>query len=108
VLRALDGKRAGEHDVLGTLASEATDLPGARPALDWIRSMLSHGDPEARARETVDRIALLAAAAALPDTEIADLFARTRLRHRQGSMFGTSEIGRDEGRRLLERALPAA
>jgi putative acyl-CoA dehydrogenase len=108
VLRALGDKSAGGQDVLGTLGSEASGLPGARTTLDRIQSMLSRGDGEARARETVDRIALLAAAAALPNAEIADLFARTRLRDRQGSMFGTGDIGREEGRRLLERALPPA
>jgi putative acyl-CoA dehydrogenase len=108
VLRALGDKSAGGQDVLGTLGSEASGLPGARTTLDRIQSMLSRGEGEARARETVDRIALLAAAAALPNAEIADLFARTRLRDRQGSMFGTGDIGREEGRRLLERALPPA
>jgi hypothetical protein len=49
---------------------------------------------------------LLAAAAALPNAEIADLFARTRLRDRQGAMFGTGDIGQEEGRRLFERTLP--
>jgi putative acyl-CoA dehydrogenase len=108
VLRVLGGKSADDRAVLDAVGSEASRLPGARTTLDLIQSMLSRGDGEARARETVDRIALLAAAAALPNAEIADLFARTRLRDRQGSMFGTGDIGREEGRRLLERALPPA
>jgi putative acyl-CoA dehydrogenase len=109
VLRALGGK-AGEQEVLGALANEATDLPGARNALDFIGSTLSDGDAESRARAAVDRMALLAAAAALRTTAspVADLFARTRLQDCQGSMFGAGDIAGDEARRLLERASPSA
>ena len=74
-----------------------------------IRTALSSNDAEAEARPAVERIAMLAAAAALRDRtpEVADLFARAWLQDRQGRMFGTSDIGRDEARRLLQRALPA-
>jgi putative acyl-CoA dehydrogenase len=110
VLRALGGKGGGEEDVLDVLAGEANDLPAARTALDFIQRTLSHGEAEARARSAVDRIALLAATAALRSAvpEVADLFARTRLQDHRGSMLGTSEIGREVSRRLLERALPPA
>jgi hypothetical protein len=34
------------------------------------------------------------------------LFARTRLADRGGAIYGTSDIGADAARRLLEHALP--
>jgi len=40
--------------------------------------------------------------------EVANLFARTRLEHRHGAMYGTSEISDGDARRLIDRALPAA
>ncbi len=109
VLRALSRTGDGAPDVLGALASETADLPGSRMAESLIRTALSSNDAEAEARPAVERIAMLAAAAALRDRtpEVADLFARAWLQDRQGRMFGTSDIGRDEARRLLQRALPA-
>jgi putative acyl-CoA dehydrogenase len=109
VLRALSRTGDGAPDVLGALASETANLPGSRMAESLIRTALSSNDAEAKARPAVERIAMLAAAAALRDKtpEVADLFARAWLQDRQGRMFGTSDIGRDEARRLLERALPA-
>jgi len=65
---------------------------------------------EARARAAVDRLALIAAAAALRDSApppVADLFARTRLADSQRAMYGTGDIATKEVRDLLERALPA-
>src|SRR5262249_50307698 len=61
-------------------------------------------------RAAVDRLALLAAVAALRQSapEVADLFARTRLEEGHGAIYGTSEISPDNARRLIDRALPAA
>jgi putative acyl-CoA dehydrogenase len=108
VLRALGDPGNGAQDVLDALASETADLAAGRDARDFVRETLSTGEAEAKARAAVEQIARLAAAAALSDTmpEVADLFARTRLQHRQGGMLGTSDIGR-EAHRLLARALPA-
>jgi hypothetical protein len=38
--------------------------------------------------------------------EVGALFARTRLEQGHGAMYGTSRIGADEARRLIDRALP--
>jgi putative acyl-CoA dehydrogenase len=65
---------------------------------------------EAQARVAVDSLALLAAAAALAQSapEVAVLFARTRLQHGHGALYGTSEMSAEEARRMIDRALPAA
>ncbi len=105
VLRAL----AAERDVPGALAAEAADLPGARAAAEFIADTLLAGNGEARSRAAVERLALLAAAAALRRSAppaVAELFARTRLGERRGATYGTSDIGSDEARALIDRALP--
>src|SRR6516165_4004224 len=107
VLRAL-GHNA--RTALVALAEEAADLPGARAALDVIARAVAAEDAEGEARAAVDRLALLAAAAALRQSapEVAALFARTRLEESHGAMYGTSRIAADEARRLIDRALPPA
>ena len=108
VLRALARDRDAVQDVLAALAAEATDLPGAREAVDFIQRAFSGPDAEAHARASVGRLALLAAAAALRSSappEVAELFARTRLSTRHDAMYGTSDLGVSEAR-LLARALP--
>ena len=108
VLRALARDRDAALDVLDALAADATDLPGAREAVDFIQRAFSRHDSEAHARAGVGRLALLAAAAALRSSappEVAELFARTRLSARQDAMYGTSDLGVGEAR-LLDRALP--
>jgi putative acyl-CoA dehydrogenase len=110
VLRALahDGEAAGA--VLTALGEEVADLPGARAALAALERAFAAPDAEAQARAAVDRLALLAAAAALRQSapEVAALFARTRLEDRHGAMYGTSRIAPEEARRLIDRALPPA
>jgi putative acyl-CoA dehydrogenase len=94
--------------VLGALAAETADLPGAREAVDFIQRAFSAHDAEALARAGVGRLALLAAAAALQGCappEVAELFARTRLSARHDAMYGSTDLGAGEAR-LLERALP--
>jgi putative acyl-CoA dehydrogenase len=108
VLRALARDRDAALDVLDALAAEATDLPGAREAVDFIQRAFSRPDSEARARASVGRLAALAAAAALRSSappEVAELFAGTRLSARHDAMYGTSDLGVGAAR-LLERALP--
>ena len=64
---------------------------------------------EAQARLAVERLALLAAAAALrasAPAAVAELFARTRLNGPRGVMLGTSNINAAEIDALLARALP--
>jgi len=96
--------------VLAALAEEAGDLADARAAVDVIARAVAAEDAEGEARAAVDRLALLAAVAALRQSapEVADLFARTRLEEGHGAIYGTSEISLDDARRLIDRALPAA
>ena len=60
------------------------------------------------ARVAVEKLALLAAAAALNAVapRSAELFARSRLAGNHGGMYGATELPSDDVRRLLERALP--
>jgi len=108
VLRALGRDGEAARAVLAALAEEAGDLADARAAVDVIA--LAAEDAEGEARAAVDRLALLAAVAALRQSapEVADLFARTRLEQGHGAMYGTSRIAPDEARGLIDRALPAA
>ena len=111
VLRALAHEGETAHAVLRALAEEAGYLPGARAAADGVASAFAAENAEARARAAVERLALLAAAAALrqgPAPEVADLFARTRLAERHGAMYGTSGLAPGDADGVLARALPPA
>jgi len=110
VLRALAQDGDVARMVLHALAEEAAGLPGTREAQALIEAVLSGSDGEAHARIAVERLALLAAAAALRGSApamIAELFARTRLAGGQGAMFGTIDVGVAEATSILQRALPA-
>jgi putative acyl-CoA dehydrogenase len=108
VLRALSHDGEAGRAVLGALAAETADLPGARAAADFVAKALSAPEAEARARAAIGRLALLAAAAALRGSApaVAELYARTRLHDGHGALLGTSDLASDEARGLLERALP--
>jgi len=108
LLRALGHDPEAARTALAALAEEAADLPDALAALDFVARAVAAEDAEGEARAAVDRLALLAAAAALRQSapEVAALFARTRLEDRHGAMYGTSRIALDEARRLIDRALP--
>jgi putative acyl-CoA dehydrogenase len=108
VLRVLAQDGDAARTVVRVLAEEAADLPGVGEAERLVTSVLS-GD-EAHARAAVERLALLAAAAALRGSApamVAELFARTRLASQQGAMLGTSSISAAEAGAILLRALPA-
>jgi hypothetical protein len=64
---------------------------------------------EAGARAAVALLAVLAAAAALRESapEVAELFARTRLKEASEPIFGASNLKSAETYSLLDRALPA-
>jgi putative acyl-CoA dehydrogenase len=109
---ALDVLRAATPEVVQTvldaLANDAEGLPGVRETRVQIGEALAAG--EAQARFAVERLALLAAAAALRGSApaaVAELFARTRLVGPRGVMLGTSDINAAEIDALLVRALPA-
>jgi putative acyl-CoA dehydrogenase len=106
VLRAI--KREGDA-VLTALAQEAAEVPGASDSVAFIRTALQAPDAEAKARAVVERLAILAAAAAMQAAGQADsatAYARTRLNGR-AAMFGASDLSPNDVERLLDRAFPA-
>ena len=110
VLRALEREPQAARAVMGDLAEEAADLPGAREAAGFIAATFSAGGAEARSRAAVERLATLAAAAALRASApawVTESFARTRLATARGATYGTSDISAAEAAAVLERALPA-
>jgi putative acyl-CoA dehydrogenase len=110
VLRAIGREREAAQEVLGALAAETADLPGAAGAADFVTRTLASSDAEARARQAVETLALLAAAAALrasaPPT-VAETFARLRLDADRRALYGAVDLSQDAARNLLERTLPA-
>jgi putative acyl-CoA dehydrogenase len=110
VLRAFGQDRDAAQAVLAGLVKDAAGLPGTREAVALIEGVLSKSDSEAQARVAVERLALLAATAALrvgAPANIDELFAATRLGGRPGALYGTSELEAEDARFVLERALPS-
>jgi putative acyl-CoA dehydrogenase len=111
VLRALSREGEAARAVLSDLVRACGDLPGARDAAAFIAATLVAADGEARARAAVERLAMLAAAAALAagvPGDVAEAFARTRLVGSRGGTFGTADLTEAEVTTLSERTLPAA
>jgi len=109
VLRAIERDGETSRAVIADLANEAADLPGARAASELIDAVLSSGEPERQSRGAVERLATLAAAAALGSSgpsQVAELFARTRLGAARGATYGTSKVSAVETAAVLKRALP--
>ena len=94
--------------MLQELAGETQGLPGAAEAVAFIGKAFRRPDSERVARLAVEKLALLAAAAALNRyrRDHAELFAATRLAgtHAQHVRRGRLSAARVRG--LLERALP--
>jgi putative acyl-CoA dehydrogenase len=110
VLRALSREGEAARAVLGDLVRACGDLPGAKEAAAFVAATLVAADGEARARAAVERLALLAAAAALAEgapADVAQAFARSRLVSPRGGTFGTAHLNDAEVTMLSERALPA-
>jgi putative acyl-CoA dehydrogenase len=109
VLRALSREPDAASNVLKHLMAESHGLPGATETADFIGKAFRRTDAEQKARLAVEKLALLAAAAALNpiSTRHAELFASTRLAANHGPMYGAAELERDDISRLLDRALPA-
>ncbi len=108
VLRAL-GREEGGREVVTRLVSETKDLPGSAEAAAAIAKSLASADAEAHARAAVERLAQLAAAAALTASSppaVAEAFARTRLAATPGASFGTGALDTADIAVLLDRALP--
>jgi putative acyl-CoA dehydrogenase len=108
VLRALSREVDAAAGVLQNLAAETQDLPGASDAVTFIGTAFRRPDSERVARLAVERLALLAAAAALNQVSPrhAELFGATRLAGNHASMYGAVDLPHDDVRALLERALP--
>ncbi|MGY3453233.1 acyl-CoA dehydrogenase family protein [Bradyrhizobium sp. USDA 4353] len=108
VLRALSREAEAATAVLKRLADEARGLPGAPDAVAMISEAFRRGDSERIARLAVEKLALLAAAAALNAVTPAhaELFAATRLANIHPSMYGAIDLEPAATRALLERALP--
>ncbi|HVL70855.1 MAG TPA: DNA alkylation response protein, partial [Beijerinckiaceae bacterium] len=88
------------------LAAEAAGLPGAAAAAAEVGDILRRPD-EARARFAADRLATLAAAAALAGSappHVAEAFSRTRLAGPRRTIGANDLAGATD--LLLERALP--
>ena len=98
VLRALKGEE--ERALMGDLAREA----GIED-----RAANAQAPNEAFARVTVERLALVASAAALRGSvpsQVADGFVRSRLSETHGALYGGQEIEPPVIELLLQRALP--
>lgn len=110
---ALDILRAAGREpevmtmVLESLAREANDLPGASEATRDILLALHSPEVEAKVRFATERLATLAAAAALARSvppEIGEAYARTRLASPR-RMIGANDLGQAE-KSLLDRVFP--
>ncbi len=108
VLRALARDPAGANDVLQHLVTQTRGLPGTDAAIAIIATALRQPDAERIARLAVEKLAIVAAAAALNEVfpGHAELFAATRLKQEHGSLYGAADLSAAEARGLLERALP--
>jgi putative acyl-CoA dehydrogenase len=108
VLRALSREAEAATSVLQGLAGETRGLAGADDVVAFIGKTFRRPDSERVARLAVEKLALLAAAAALNrvSPHHAELFAATRLAGNHASMYGAVDLPQDDIRGLLERALP--
>src|SRR3954454_14276360 len=108
VLRALAREPEAAITVLQGVAAETKCLPGAGEAVSFIGKTFRRADGERVARLAVEKLALLAAAAALNTVSPrnGELFASTRLATNHASMYGAVDLESGDVRALLERALP--
>jgi putative acyl-CoA dehydrogenase len=108
VLRALSREADAATAILQSLARETAGLPGAAEAAASIGKAFRRGDAENVARLAVEKLAHLAATAALNavSPRQAELFATTRLAENHGGMYGAVDLAPDDISRLLDRALP--
>src|SRR6202011_931824 len=108
VLRALSREVDAAASVLQRLAEETKSLPGAADGVAFIGKAFRRPDSERVARLAVEKLALLAAAAALNPVSArhAELFAATRLAGNHASMYGAVDLADGDIRGLLARALP--
>jgi putative acyl-CoA dehydrogenase len=108
VLRALSREADAAAGVLQELVQQTKGLSGASEAVAFIGKAFRRPDGERVARLAVEKLALLAAAAALNavSPHHAELFARTRLATTHAGMYGAVDLATDDINSLLARALP--
>jgi putative acyl-CoA dehydrogenase len=114
VLRVLEREPQAARAVIVELAAQAADLPGAPEAAGFIEATfieakLSGAGAQARSRAAVERLAMLASAAALrasAPSRVTEVFAQTRLGAARGATYGVSDISGPDAAAILERALP--
>jgi putative acyl-CoA dehydrogenase len=108
VLRALSREGEAATSVLQGLMQETMGLPGAAETASFVIRTLLRPDGERVARQAVEALATLAAAAALNIVHPAhaELFARRRLEQVRGTLYGAADLSPQQCRGLLDRALP--
>jgi putative acyl-CoA dehydrogenase len=108
VLRALGREGEAGRDLIEALARETAQLPGTAEAAAFVTNALGAREAEATARGAVERLALIAAAAALVESApaVAEIFARARLSEPRGATYGTAALENSDVVALLARALP--
>jgi putative acyl-CoA dehydrogenase len=108
VLRALSREADAAAQVLQGLMAETRGLPGAAEAAAFVGTTFRRADSERVARLAVEKLAMLAAAAALNGVSPrhAELFAATRLAGNHASMYGAVDLAGGDINGLLQRALP--
>jgi putative acyl-CoA dehydrogenase len=108
VLRALSREPEAASGIVHELTGETLGLPGAGEATAFIGKAFRRPDSERVARLAVEKLALLAASAALNavSPRHAQLFAATRLAGNHAGMYGAVDLAHDDISGLLGRALP--
>jgi putative acyl-CoA dehydrogenase len=110
VLRVIAREREAAQTLLDRIRLEAADLPGVEEAVNFLSKSVLDPAVEANARGVVERLALLAASAALKASapRAAEIFARARLSERRNASYGTVAMSPEAQTWLLERALPVS
>jgi putative acyl-CoA dehydrogenase len=108
VLRALSREGEAASAVLQGLIQDTMGLSGAAETASFVVKSLQRPDSERVARQAVEALAMLAAAAALNAVHPghAELFARRRLDPARGTLYGAADLTPEQCRGLLYRALP--
>jgi putative acyl-CoA dehydrogenase len=108
VLRVIGREREAAQSLLETIRNEASDLPGVDEAIAFLAKNFADPEVETNARGVVERMALLAASAALKTSapRAAEVFAGARLAERRNAGYGAAAIAPEAQTWLLERTLP--
>jgi len=110
VLRALSRDAEAAAETLRSLVDQTKGLPGVVETAAFIAKSLRQPDAERMARLSVEKLALLAALAALNEVfpRHAELFATTRLAQAHSGLYGAIDLGEGAVQGLLDRALPTS